>query len=31
MKSIAENMDAMKEIIGRHEVDLKVLKNRSTQ
>ncbi|WP_352404348.1 hypothetical protein [Sporanaerobacter acetigenes] len=29
VKNIAENIDAVKEIIGRHEVDLKVLKNRS--
>lgn len=28
VKNIAENIDAVKEIIGRHEVDLKVLKNR---
>ena len=28
VKNIYENIDAVKEIIGRHEVDLKVLKNR---
>ena len=28
VKNISENLDAVKEIIGRHEVDLKVLKNR---
>lgn len=28
VKNIDENINAMKEIIGRHEVDLKVLKNR---
>lgn len=28
LKNIYENVNAMKEIIGRHEVDIRVLKNR---
>ena len=28
LKNIDENLDAVKEIIGRHEVDIRVLKNR---
>ncbi|MBV1817989.1 hypothetical protein L0P54_03300 [Anaerosalibacter bizertensis] len=29
LKNVDENLEAVKDIIGRHEVDIKVLKNRS--